>query len=131
MCIRDRGKVVTMRYLEQPVEILVKRVLPLVVDYPAGEERAPAAHYAGEPPRRLEARERLGSDAAVDGHKVHAVGRVALYRLEHIVGRHLDYAPVLRLRLDGGLVYGLSLIHISEPTRLGMISYAVFCLKKN
>src|SRR5450756_2857619 len=25
---------------------------------------------------------------------------------------------------------GLSLIHISEPTRLGMMSYAVFCLKK-
>ena len=25
---------------------------------------------------------------------------------------------------------GLSLIHISEPTRLGRISYAVFCLKK-
>src|SRR5450756_3195047 len=28
------------------------------------------------------------------------------------------------------LCVGLSLIHISEPTRLGMISYAVFCLKK-
>src|SRR5450756_2716651 len=27
-------------------------------------------------------------------------------------------------------VLKLSLIHISEPTRLGMISYAVFCLKK-
>src|SRR5450756_3143240 len=27
-------------------------------------------------------------------------------------------------------VIHLSLIHISEPTRLGMISYAVFCLKK-
>src|SRR5659263_10537 len=27
-------------------------------------------------------------------------------------------------------VQNLSLIHISEPTRLGMISYAVFCLKK-
>src|SRR5450756_325547 len=27
-------------------------------------------------------------------------------------------------------VQHLSLIHISEPTRLGMISYAVFCLKK-
>src|SRR5450756_1656145 len=27
-------------------------------------------------------------------------------------------------------VHVLSLIHISEPTRLGMISYAVFCLKK-
>src|SRR5450756_2802109 len=24
----------------------------------------------------------------------------------------------------------INLIHISEPTRLGMISYAVFCLKK-
>src|SRR5450756_1530193 len=29
-----------------------------------------------------------------------------------------------------GTTYVLSLIHISEPTRLGMISYAVFCLKK-
>ena len=27
--------------------------------------------------------------------------------------------------------YGLSLIHISEPTRQEAISYAVFCLKKN
>src|SRR5450756_3094384 len=26
-----------------------------------------------------------------------------------------------------GICNGLSLIHISEPTRLGMISYAVFC----
>src|SRR5450756_816181 len=33
-------------------------------------------------------------------------------------------------RLAGRLVWSLSLIHISEPTRLGMISYAVFCLKK-
>src|SRR5450756_1887601 len=30
----------------------------------------------------------------------------------------------------GKQVGALSLIHISEPTRLGMISYAVFCLKK-
>ena len=29
-----------------------------------------------------------------------------------------------------GTPVALSLIHISEPTRLGMISYAVFCLKK-
>src|SRR5678815_5990585 len=32
--------------------------------------------------------------------------------------------------LSGVLFYGLSLIHISEPTRLLSISYAVFCLKK-
>src|SRR5659263_732695 len=30
----------------------------------------------------------------------------------------------------GCRAFTLSLIHISEPTRLGMISYAVFCLKK-
>src|SRR5450756_2234356 len=48
------------------------------------------------------------------------------------------YQPSTRTRLAheaamhrlGGHVTGLSLIHISEPTRLGMISYAVFCLKK-
>src|SRR5678815_6190998 len=33
-------------------------------------------------------------------------------------------APLVRALLD------LSLIHISEPTRLLSISYAVFCLKK-
>nr|CUV48023.1 protein of unknown function [Ralstonia solanacearum] len=33
-----------------------------------------------------------------------------------------------RALIDNGVT--LSLIHISEPTRLGMISYAVFCLKK-
>src|SRR5665648_1120297 len=30
---------------------------------------------------------------------------------------------------NNGVFPVLSLIHISEPTRLGMISYAVFCLK--
>src|SRR5450756_602216 len=30
--------------------------------------------------------------------------------------------------IDPSPSFGLSLIHISEPTRLGMISYAVFCL---
>src|SRR5659263_343669 len=31
---------------------------------------------------------------------------------------------------DPAMIRYLSLIHISEPTRLGMNSYAVFCLKK-
>src|SRR5665648_695093 len=41
--------------------------------------------------------------------------------------------PKLDLQVDFNkliLELDLSLIHISEPTRLGMISYAVFCLKK-
>src|SRR5450756_6268 len=33
------------------------------------------------------------------------------------------------MNMGGDATYALSLIHISEPTRLGMISYAVFCLK--
>src|SRR5450756_1274740 len=40
----------------------------------------------------------------------------------------LTIARALCLECDGRALY-LSLIHISEPTRLGMISYAVFCLK--
>src|SRR5450756_2790294 len=43
------------------------------------------------------------------------------------------YAFLVEKRARSGstrTVESLSLIHISEPTRLGMISYAVFCLKK-
>ena len=35
-----------------------------------------------------------------------------------------------RIRTREGMRFFLSLIHISEPTRLALISYAVFCLKK-
>src|SRR5450759_1480618 len=46
----------------------------------------------------------------------------------------LGLCPALFIILTKGATQGtilqLSLIHISEPTRLGMISYAVFCLKK-
>src|SRR5450759_5509931 len=38
--------------------------------------------------------------------------------------------PLVAVDLPGHGHSDLSLIHISEPTRLGMISYAVFCLKK-
>src|SRR5450759_196414 len=45
----------------------------------------------------------------------------------------LDYGDfegvIPKGQYGGGTVQLLSLIHISEPTRLGMISYAVFCLK--
>src|SRR5450759_2737119 len=40
--------------------------------------------------------------------------------------RSISHKVVAGVRRDGEV---LSLIHISEPTRLGMISYAVFCLK--
>src|SRR5450759_3824051 len=40
----------------------------------------------------------------------------------------LDYGPRFQF-FNQYTANNLSLIHISEPTRLGMISYAVFCLK--
>src|SRR5665648_636495 len=58
--------------------------------------------------------------ACADGHR--ALVGVQKRVLEEV----LDGARQLH-EVD---VYDLSLIHISEPTRLGMISYAVFCLKK-
>src|SRR5665648_1248153 len=43
----------------------------------------------------------------------------------------VDAVAALRagVSVPGHVGRDLSLIHISEPTRLGMISYAVFCLK--
>ena len=55
--------------------------------------------------------------------------------LERLTGRTIQgyrqprMFPVSDTELER-MGYVLSLIHISEPTRLGMISYAVFCLKK-
>ena len=42
----------------------------------------------------------------------------------------MDNDDLRRGRPTNHKVYGLSLIHISEPTRREGISYAVFCLKK-
>ena len=47
-----------------------------------------------------------------------------------IRGIHLDKDLTVEELKDLVERFKLSLIHISEPTRLGMISYAVFCLKK-
>src|SRR5450756_514981 len=46
------------------------------------------------------------------------------------VGTLTEIYDYLRLLFARAGVPYLSLIHISEPTRLGMISYAVFCFKK-
>src|SRR5665648_1223210 len=49
--------------------------------------------------------------------------------LERLIKSPFAFTALLALAREYA-PYQLSLIHISEPTRLGMISYAVFCLKK-
>src|SRR5450759_5734862 len=59
-------------------------------------------------------------------------GRQLVEEAQRIFGdSHPDTATSLNVIADAQMRQGkyLSLIHISEPTRLGMISYAVFCLK--
>src|SRR5450759_1545652 len=47
----------------------------------------------------------------------------------HNCGNNVPTEPAVRsFEMADGTPFVLSLIHISEPTRLGMISYAVFCL---
>src|SRR5428012_22117 len=70
------------------------------------------------PPRSTQSR----SSAASDVYKRQAIQFAEAQRMPIIEVD--DGAVGAKSRRD------LSLIHISEPTRLGMISYAVFCLKK-
>src|SRR5450756_2809014 len=75
------------------------------------------------------------------GHKDLFTGEVVGYAMAERMTKNLVSQSLLRAiaakRPAAGLIHHsdrgsqyLSLIHISEPTRLGMISYAVFCLKK-
>src|SRR5450756_3080872 len=71
-------------------------------------------------------------DCTVALHNL-ALSTDLLYRRSHF-HRSLLLSTLRQLQSIGDTcfreVIRLSLIHISEPTRLGMISYAVFCLKK-
>src|SRR5450759_5804364 len=71
-------------------------------------------------------RDGLRSLGYVEGQNLELVNR-------YVEGETAKYprfaAELVGLPVDI-IVTWLSLIHISEPTRLGMISYAVFCLKK-
>src|SRR5450756_333562 len=105
-----------------------------------GDREHPAVAAGGEQdclgPKRVELA--VGDPVGHRARRPAAVAAIAALEEE------VDHV-VLVVELDAGLdavlverledhvarpVRGLSLIHISEPTRLGMISYAVFCLKK-
>src|SRR5450756_2859733 len=63
------------------------------------------------------------------GHAVPSICVIAVHKItERDAGHWSTSADAANQPAQMG--EHLSLIHISEPTRLGMISYAVFCLKK-
>src|SRR5450756_391663 len=107
-----------------------------IAEYPVMSRVEPgevAAQLPAEPPRQAEGLATISAD----------LERIVLPGVTHwnhpgwfaYFPSHTDLSSVLADLVSSGLgVQGmswqLSLIHISEPTRLGMISYAVFCLKK-
>src|SRR5660398_297634 len=64
--------------------------------------------------------------------KTNATHQIALARLASLVTTWLTEQGLSSEHVQATIDrdYALSLIHISEPTRLRRISYAVFCLKK-
>src|SRR5674476_1493683 len=86
--------------------------------------------------KRIQQPKPIPSFRRVDAHRSHPhakaqVLRIAKPRLNSpafSIGRHQLFGGI-RCRACGQTP-GLSLIHISEPTRQAEISYAVFCLKK-
>src|SRR5450756_2884367 len=76
----------------------------------------------------------IGIMAHIDAGKTTTTERILYYTGKtYKMGEVHDGAAVMDWMVqeqERGITITLSLIHISEPTRLGMISYAVFCLKK-
>ena len=92
------GHVVLFADVEDVVVVLVERVLLLVVQHPARDERAAAAHDVHDAAlfaHRLDGRAR---HTAVKRHEVRAVLRLRLDGFEDVVIRHLDDRAV---RADG------------------------------
>src|SRR5450756_2070204 len=78
-------------------------------------------HARGD--HRIDFAKFAGVDSAADDS-----AEESLPASDHLVRVELrEVGELVQLSEDEAV--NLSLIHISEPTRLGMISYAVFCLK--
>src|SRR5450756_1624889 len=117
-----------------------RRVIPAK----AGRHARPAARRPREarrlrlrPLRAVEHVRRRRTAPLLEHAHVPAVARVAppharVPPAPAVLDHPREAALAAREDPRGELARGalLSLIHISEPTRLGMISYAVFCLKK-
>src|SRR5450759_3906903 len=102
---------------------------PQVPGGPRGKRGTPRPAPTGAPRRSDRRHKMVGATMDTDGllKRVRAIPGVMEASIMH--GRQRDRLYVKVASGDANPVNRLSLIHISEPTRLGMISYAVFCLK--
>src|SRR5450756_498455 len=142
MCIRDR---VSEAGLHEPLKKVMRRATP--ADLERRRENTRKKEEAYRTCRRLIQKHGLTMklvdvDYVFDGSSAvfyfTSEGRVDFRELVKELASALKARIEMRqvgvrdeAKMVGGLgPCGLSLIHISEPTRLGMISYAVFCLKK-
>ena len=89
------GHIVLLADVEDVVIVLVERVLHLVVQHPARDEGAAAAHDVHDAALAAHALDGAARDAAVKRHEVRAVFCLLLDRLEDVVIRHLDDGAVL------------------------------------
>src|SRR5450759_1506111 len=101
-------------------EKIMRQVRPLLHGLPMQREIETFAFHFGGHAQADNRVEDLEDDQRDDG-VVHDNDDDAFDLVDHLRGVAFDQA-------GGATVLLLSLIHISEPTRLGMISYAVFCL---
>ncbi len=67
----------------------------------------------------------------IDGQKCEPMEELTIVVPEEFSGKAIELATQRKGEIKSiDTLVVLSLIHISEPTRLALISYAVFCLKK-
>ena len=88
--------VVLLEDLADVVEALVEHVLPVVLHHPLGQNRAAAAHDAGDAPRGQ--RDVLHQHAGMDGHVIHALLGLLLDHFQHHLRAQVFHAPHARER---------------------------------
>ena len=107
----------------------VADIAPLLVPPDVDLDLAITIALGDEAPHRTEV-EAVPGAAQRLGESVLASVRSGTVGLERDLAAQLTTPDLAAVVAPCHLVLGLSLIHISEPTRLLSISYAVFCLKK-
>ncbi len=91
-----KADIVLLENLADLVEVLVEQILPVILHHPLGQNRAAAAHDAGNALRRQ--RHVLHQHAGVDRHVIHALLGLLFDHFQHHVDVEIFHAPHARER---------------------------------